>query len=260
MKGNLKTCKPRLLYPVELYFKDQGQIKTFWWKLSTDQWLDLRTSPLPYHHSLFTDKELGQEVRHWPKVPFRAGLLQCIPLAGPGPCTTGPSCQTADASGSGSQLSHWERSARPTYEGAPSLPVVGDDSPMKTQGALLLVRSLFFLLQLWESPKWPGRVGRGSLDHWTKRQQSTPWDWVWHSSISASPEPTGLGARKPHCGPAWAQEEVRSAVPSDQPSDRCTVRARARDGQRPCCGLNGVPQTYVDFLTPGTCHCDLIWK
>lgn len=105
--------------------------------------MNLRASPLPYHHSLFTDKELGQEVRHWPKVPFRAGLLQCIPLAGPGPCTTGLSCQTADASGSGSQLSHWERSARPTYEGAPSLPVVGDDNSMKTQGALLLVRSPF---------------------------------------------------------------------------------------------------------------------
>ena len=24
--------------------------------------------------------------------------------------------------------------------------------------------------------------------------------------------------------------------------------------QRPCCGLNWVPQTYVDVLTPGTCE------
>lgn len=58
LKENLKICEPRILYPMQIFFKNEKQVKTQL-KLSVDQKTNLGTILLSPHHSIFTDKDTG---------------------------------------------------------------------------------------------------------------------------------------------------------------------------------------------------------
>lgn len=207
-KENLKICEPRILYPAQIFFKNEKQMETQL-KPSMDQKSNLGTILLSSHHSLFTDKDTGS---------LRGEALG-KPLARSHTCSR---ASAVCASGMflhphhraswchplkpqaqmGSQLSHQVRSAKPTQSWVLQVTLSWvQKNTMKAHAALPLGRSP---LPSAVALGWQGRVGRGSVGHGTQRHQSTPWNWAPRSPGRQGPELPGRGGRKPHHGPAWA--------------------------------------------------------
>ena len=164
---------------------------------------------------------------------------------------------TTDASGSRSQISHWERSAKPTHGWqvlqASLLRVM--TATWKPMVPFCLCGPLFLLLQLWEPPdgeaEWKGAA-------WTAGQRDASQSSGTGCNAAPSVQAQSHLVWEPESHPVvqYGLREKSGVVP--QVTSPVTGPHREPEpemgSQRKCCGLNWVPQTYVDVLTPGTCE------